>query len=1350
MRHRLIAAWCVMLCGSLGLLAADLEAREVYVPPELDPWVQWVAQAHPQRACPVDAAAGEITRCAWISRLELDVGERLSFRMEVRTFASVVVPLPGDNTLRPLGVTSNGDSVPVTGQDRPQVRLEPGRYSLQGEIRWAHRPAAIPVPAQFGLLALVVDGEAVAQPLVRDGSVVLARAVETTSEQTADTQTVDVYRLVRDDEPLRLATEVHLDVAGRPRLITLGRALLDQFALTAFRSELPARINADGDLEVQAMAGEYVVQFEARATSQLTQLGMERRGEIWPGQEIWGFVPDRNLRLVEAGGAPGMDLSQVDWPDFDGDEAQGFLVSKDQPLQLTEMQRGNPNPPPDTIGVTREIWVNFDGEGYIVKDLLNAEIRQAKRLSASYPLGRIELDGQPELVNTVEGGEPGIELQQGAYTIESVSAVSRDAEQLANGWRVDAQSLNGTLHLPPGWRLMWAQGVDSAPDSWLEGWSLWNVFILVFAVVLAFRFLRPAFAVLSLAGLLLLLPRESGIAVCWLLAIGAVALIQRFGEGKLVRLGRTITWVWLAVTALITLDLAINSAQQAVYPQLEPRDWYSPEPMAAPYAEQAMQDAAVASAAPEADAMRSEMQDVVVTAAKAARQVYSNRYREGVQVQTGPGLPQWQWDSQSLTWSGPVAASQTLALTLAPPALVRVGHAATALVSVLVMALLFLALLNRESIQARLPKLIGAWLPLLFVVVLFLPEQSRADSTPSESILKTLEERLNAKPECFPGCASVESLALGLDANRASLDLVVHAGALVSLPLPSSTAWMPESVLLDGEPAVLSRQEQVLELAVPEGVHRVRISGPIDHLERFELGLPWQPALIESSVSPDWVVSGVIEGRAVGGSLGFERQQREETREETQTLQQDVAPPFVQIRRIIHFDLDWQVTTTLVRQSPDVGGFTTRVALLPGESILSGGYQAEQGHVDVVFGPTDRAHEWTSVLKRESPLALKASASVDQIEHWSLLSTNLWHVTHEGLVPVLDENAQGLSFRPRPGESLTVTATPNQPLPGLTTTVESVKHRIMPGDRLATHQLELTLRASQGGNYLLTLPEGNNSVTSVAIDGNEAPIPLKDNQLALPVLPGTSSYTVGWTSESVIGLRYVATPPTFATTTSNISTVVEFPPNRWVLFLGGPTMGPAMLFWGVMIVVLVLAAGIARIPGIALTRTDALLLAAGLALCNLEATLLVAVWLLLLAVRPRWLESMNTAASKNLVQILTGFITVVTVLVLIASVPAALLSSPEMHIEGNDSGSFLYNWFTDQAGEQPPAPWVISLPMWVYRAAMLGWSLWLAFALIRWVRAAWESFRTPEAWYEARRPVEVAAPDAASGNPPGN
>ena len=230
MRSRLVFLLCLVVPWVMPARAA----QGVYVPPELDPWVEWVAQAHPQRACPLDAASGEVSQCTWISGLELEVGEGLRFRMDVRTYSPADVVLPGDNSLRPVAVMADGEPVAVTGQDQPRVRLPAGSHRLTGEIRWAHRPAAITSPRQFGLLRLVVDGAAVAQPLVRNAAVVLTRTVAAVAEQAADTQTVDVFRLVRDDEPLRLHTEVHLDVAGRPRLITLGRALLEGFALLDF------------------------------------------------------------------------------------------------------------------------------------------------------------------------------------------------------------------------------------------------------------------------------------------------------------------------------------------------------------------------------------------------------------------------------------------------------------------------------------------------------------------------------------------------------------------------------------------------------------------------------------------------------------------------------------------------------------------------------------------------------------------------------------------------------------------------------------------------------------------------------------------------------------------------------------------------------------------------------------------------------------------------------------------------------------------------------------------------------------------------------------------------------------
>ncbi len=1322
------ASLLILLLGP----ALNVAAGDPYVPAELSPWVDWVLDTHPEVNCPRDGQSGQTAGCVWISRLDVKVGDGLAFDMDVRVWAEGPVLLPGNVDLRPMAVQADERSVPVLGGAHPRVILAPGHYRISGSIPWARRPASLPVPAQFGLLSMQMDGAAVTQPLVRNGELVLAQSQTDTTNREADSLTLDVFREIEDDYPLRMTTQVTLNVSGRPRLVTMGRALLEGFALTHFEAGLPARINDSGELEVQVTAGQHVVTLSARALGETSTLGMKRVGDPWPEQEIWGFVPDRNLRLVEAGGAPGMDLSQVSWP-FDS-QAQGFLVSADQPVTLTEMQRGNPNPPPDTITVQRDLWVNFAGDGFIVKDALNAQIQQSKRLSAGYSLGRIEIDGAAELVNTVDGSEPGIELQQGNYNIESVSAVARNGDQLANGWLVDAQSLGATLHLPPGWRLLWAKGVDSAPDSWLQRWSLWNIFVLVFAVVLAFRFLRPMFAVLALSGLLLLLPTQEGLAVCWLLAIGAVAVVQRFPDGRLAAISRTVTWIWLVITSLATLDLAVTSVQQTVYPQLEIHNEFTYAESGQASYDEVQSDMAMPTAAPaEMDLRKNSVQEVVVTGL--SRQSYRNKYQEGVQIQTGPGLPQWQWTTSALYWSGPVAASQTMSLVLASPGWVRTGHALTALISVLVMALLFLSMVRSDSVRARAPRAVLAWLPSILAVVLFMPGFVDAAQTPSAEILKTLEERLTTPPPCFPDCASIEQLNVDMSEGRAKLVMIVHAQSLVALPVPTSSVWHPSRVELDGVAADVSRQNEVLQVAVPSGVHRLEISGSVEHLERFELGLPAPPGRIVLDDQSDWQVAGVVEGRAPGGSLGFERQRRAEAVTAEQVLQQESAPAFVEVQRTIEFNLDWMVTTRVVRLAPAVGSFTAKVPMLEGESILDGGFAAENKVVNVVFGAGDSQHEYSGVLKRTSPIMLTAAEVADRRERWTLISSNLWHVSHAGVPSVVDTSGAGLSFRPRNGEVLNVTVVPTEPVPGLTSTVERVRHQITPGDRLATHILELDLRASQGGSYLVTLPGVTNTVTGVTINGGAAPIPLKDSQLALPVLPGSTSYVLNWNSEEGIGVRYHATPPTFATVTSNVTTEVNFPESRWVLLLGGPMMGPAMLFWGVMIVVLMLAAGIARIPGIALTRTDALLLAAGLSLCNIGATLLVALWLTLLAMRPRWLEAIASAATKNLLQILTGGLTVITVLVLIYSVPEALLSTPDMHIEGNESSAYFYKWFTDQSGELPPAPWVISLPMWVYRAAMLGWSLWLAFALIRWVRAAWDGFKSPVAWYQGPIPV---------------
>jgi hypothetical protein len=47
-----------------------------------------------------------------------------------------------------------------------------------------------------------------------------------------------------------------------------------------------------------------------------------------------------------------------------------------------------------------------------------------------------------------------------------------------------------------------------------------------------------------------------------------------------------------------------------------------------------------------------------------------------------------------------------------------------------------------------------------------------------------------------------------------------------------------------------------------------------------------------------------------------------------------------------------------------------------------------------------------------------------------------------------------------------------------------------------------------------------------------------------------------------------------------------------------------------------------------------------------------------------------------------------------------------------------------------PEVWVLSVSMWVYRALMLAWALWLAMRLLDWLRWGWEGLSKPLIWRE--------------------
>ena len=480
----------LVVLATIGSLAAFESARaaEPNIPAVLEPWRGWVLDSHPELKCPPRFDNGQIRPCVWMSTLNLDLGRTGGrFTVDVEVFSEADVTLPGGPDQWPTDVRSNGDPALVTRlNDRPRLRLEPGRYSLNGVFTWNEMPDAISLPRQHGILRLALEGAAVAQPLIEGERLWLGKAPGAVGEVPNDSLTARVYRRIDDGVPIMLTTFVDLSVAGSHRIVTLGRALPEGFEATALTSNLPARLDANGQLKVQVEPGEWQVQLTGRALGAPTSFRATPETENWPKEEIWGFNADRALRVVNLEGATPIDLSQTNAPFKD---LPAYVVTVDTDLKLVEQFRGDPSPSPNDFSLARSLWLSFDGSSYTVRDTLDGKLALPTRLAARFVPGRMTVDDRPELITRLGDAKPGVELPSGTHRIVAVSEMPRRQFDTAVGWETDVGALSGELHLPPGWRLLWTHGVDRAPTAWLPSWTLWDIFLVVISVVLALRLL---------------------------------------------------------------------------------------------------------------------------------------------------------------------------------------------------------------------------------------------------------------------------------------------------------------------------------------------------------------------------------------------------------------------------------------------------------------------------------------------------------------------------------------------------------------------------------------------------------------------------------------------------------------------------------------------------------------------------------------------------------------------------------------------------------------------------------------------------------------------------------------------
>jgi hypothetical protein len=1336
----------------LSPLAAGIEL-EAQVPDSLKPWIPWVLEGDDRRDCPLATDEGK-RLCAWPGRLHLDLDDSGGlFAQRWRVYAQSWVPLPGGPDQWPQDVRLGTDAAAVVQRaGTPAVQLDPGDYAVSGRFLWPGAPDGLAIPPATGLVSLRLDGEQVEFPrFERDGRLWLGAGAKAIGGTERDSLGLEVYRRIEDDNPLRLVTRLDMDVAGRARELTLGPVLLEGGIPLRVDSPLPARLEPDGRLRLQVRPGHWVVEVTAHHPGPVSGLALGALSSPWPDEEVWVFAAHPELRQVELEGAGPVDPRQTRLPP-EWARLPAYLIGHGGTLRLVQLRRGDADPAPDRLALERDLWLDFRGTGYTLRDRIAGELTRSWRLEVGdrLDLGQVLVGGDPRFITRLaDSPSEGIEVRQGRVDLVADSRIEGEEGRLpASGWSLDFQSLRTRLHLPPGWDLLAVAGVDNLPDSWLNRWTLLDLFLVLIIALAVARLWSWGWGAAALVTMALIWQEPDAPRMIWLNLLGAFALLRLLPEdparAAMARLRRVLLLYYrgsLVVLAVIALPFLVNEVRTGIYPQLE-RPW---RVLSGTPATTAPEPAGIAEDAPMMDRaeMKAQLRRKAVAPLAAAPPPRPLPVVDpDARVQTGPGLPAWSWKSLDLSWSGPVPRDHQVELWLLAPGW-NLALALVRLVLVLLLALklagLFGSALRRAPAVAVI--LLAAGLSGISTPV-------SAQEIPSPEMLEALKARLLEPPDCLPSCADIPRMELSATGDRLELLLTVDAGEAIALPVPGSTGvWTPTGVTLDGEPldGLRRGEDGTYLVAVEPGRWRIGLSGPLPPRAQIEIPLPLRPRRVEAWVE-GWRLEGTDENARPGPQI---RLVRLRTQAGSGELQPAEVPPLLRIRRTLQLGVDWRVRTQVVRLSPPDTPVVLDVPLISGEQVLSEGARVRDGRVLVSLAPGQRSVAWSSSLEPVDGIRLRASEDERLSEEWRVDLSPLWHLETEGIPVVhhLGRLERWLpTWRPWPGEEVLLSLSRPLGVPGPTLTLDESNYLVRPGNRVSEAVLDLTLRSSQGGRHEILLPEGA-ELRRVAVDGVERPLRLDGRVLALPLAPAALGFRIEWRQPGPLHAFYSPPVPELGTDGVNASVQIELGRDRWILFAGGPPAGPAVLFWGLVIVLVLLAIGLGRSRITPLRTLDWLLLGLGLSQAGIWVGLLVAGWLFALGLRARLDEDLPPWRF-NLMQTGLFVLSLAALSALVAALQQGLLGLPEMQIAGNGSTQTRLDWYQDRGGPRLPEVWVVSVPILVYRGLMLAWALWLAFRLLGWLRWGWQGLARPVLWREVRLKLPArkrTAARAASG-----
>ncbi|MCK5356571.1 MAG: hypothetical protein KAJ63_15750, partial [Methyloprofundus sp.] len=775
------------------------------------------------------------------------------------------------------------------------------------------------------------------------------------------------------------------------------------------------------------------------------------------------------------------------------------------------------------------------------------------------------MNGQTLLITQSPADEAeGVELRKGRIQLTADSRIEEGIRSLSStGWQQKFNKVSAVLHLPPGWHLLGVSGVDNVPSSWIARWTLLDLFLVLIAALAISRLWNNYGGLFALITLALIWHEAGAPRFIWLNILAAIALIKVLPQGKFLHLMQYYRLLSGLVLLIICLPFLVDQVRTGLYPQLE-KPWQQasrfqkyPKSMAIATDAVMLAEESLAGLAKAPRKLRAEKDSYYSPSRPKFKRIDPN-----ANLQTGPGLPQWQWARIPLSWNGSVDSQQQIRFWYLNPSASLLLNFLRVIV-VITLGLLVVGMIN-QRFKFKMPALAAN---LCLLMLFMLPLTPAYADMPSPALLKELKQRLLKAPDCLPNCAQISTLQLSINSKTLNLTLQVHAQKRVAIPLPAKyKQWLPNNVLVDNSPAkaIIRDKQGLIWLNLEPGIHQLVLSGNAPLQASFTLPLPLKPHYMTHTVK-GWTIEGLKKNGTVENQLHFTRiKSTGQADNKLSPLNQDTLPAFIRIERTLHLGLDWHISTRVVRAAQEATAVTLKVPLLTGESISSANIRSEKGYALVHMTANQRSIEWQSLLEKSAAVTLQAPETKQWTEVWRADISPIWHINSTGIAAIHHQDQAGNwlpSWQPWPSETVTLSITRPKAVQGQTLTIDKSILHITSGKRSQKTRLELDVRSSKGTQHSLKLPQ-NAQLESVRINGKTQPIRQQQQIVTLPIKPGKQHYQLNWyeTKQQASVLTTAALDLGIASVNSHIK--VSLGQDRWVLLTTGPQLGPAVLFWG--------------------------------------------------------------------------------------------------------------------------------------------------------------------------------------------